>query len=82
MTPIISAFNSKRENDGGRDKKNDSDLSDSGENTRDYGQSQSKSFSLTKCLYCGNELDDNSVGGFCDENCILQYSLDLKGGVK
>jgi len=41
MTPIISAFNSKS-TDSGREKKNDSDLADGGNITRDYESNENR----------------------------------------
>lgn len=75
MSPLVSAFNNSNPQDkGGREKKNDSDLSDGGENTRNYGQAQSKSFSLQHCIYCGHELGVDAIdGAFCDESCKQQY---------
>jgi hypothetical protein len=75
MKPLVSAFNSKQESDGGRSKKNDSDLTDSGENTRDYGQSQEKMFALHNCINCGSVLSKDAVDGcFCNEECREEYA--------
>jgi hypothetical protein len=80
MEPIISAFNTSDAKDAGRSSKNDSDLSDAGENTRDYGQSQSKSFAIHNCIYCGKKLTSNAVDRcFCDETCKEDYALEVVG---
>jgi hypothetical protein len=78
MKPLVSAFNSKQESEGGRNKKNDSDLSDGGENTRNYGQSQEKMFSLHSCINCGNVLTQNIIDGcFCNEGCREEYAENI-----
>lgn len=80
LEPIISAFNTSGSKDAGRESKNDSDLSTSGENTRDYGQSQSKSFALSHCIYCHKELGKNPIDGcFCNEVCKEDYALEVVG---
>jgi hypothetical protein len=71
MIPIQSMFNSKP-NDGGRPEQ--TDIGDGGALSRDYGQSDSKNFSLTKCIYCGNDLNVNSLNNFCDEDCQELYA--------
>lgn len=76
MTPLVSAFNSKSD-DAGRKAKNEADLTDSGANTRDYGESQSKLFSLRHCIHCGKELGISTVDGvFCDEFCKQDYIVN------
>jgi hypothetical protein len=82
MKPLVSAFNSKQESDGGRTKKNDNDLSESGENTRDYGQSQEKSFALHNCINCGNVLTKDAIDGcFCNEECREEYAEHILDGL-
>jgi hypothetical protein len=78
MTPIISAFNTKSDK-GGRPESNNSDLSDSGNSTRDY-QSNEHRFSLQKCINCGNDLTKDSIGGFCNIECIEEYAENSSSG--
>jgi len=73
MQPLVSGFNSKSD-DGGRPAKTDSNLSDGGAGTRDYGQSETKSFSLNTCLYCKEPLNSMSIENFCDESCQELYA--------
>ena len=70
MTPLLSAFNSKQPNEGGRPT--NTNVGDAGETTRNYGSN--KKFSLTHCLMCGKELGVDVIDHiFCSEDCKENY---------
>jgi len=77
MKPIVSAFNSKA---NGRPEKNDSDLSDGGEITRDQSSNEQR-FSLRNCLNCDKKLinSNSTEGAFCSESCKEEYCENAIG---
>ena len=79
MLPIMSAFNAS-DKEGGAPKKQENDLGDAGDKTRNYQSNQK--FSLNKCLSCGNELSAKDIvdGAFCSVLCKHQYAMDVLGG--
>lgn len=71
MTPLVSGFNSKQTNNGGRPTQTTVD--DAGDTTRGYDSNDQK-FSLRNCLSCGNELDEFCIDhAFCNDLCKEDY---------
>ena len=71
MSPLVSAFNSKNEDDSGRPEK--TEKGDAGNITVDYDSNNQK-FSLNNCLYCGESLGSNAIdGSFCNLECQELY---------